>query len=455
LSHHADEYMGNHDFKFGVQIERSLTDLQYGYSGGMLYHDYNYSGYLYQYRYVSPPPEFPIQDKLEIVGPDVHVNRLTSYAQDEWNINDRLTLSLGIHWDHNRGITDRGTVFKTDPVAPRLGFIWKPASQTVFKAHYGDYYDALFQGLFLFVTDSVRDTVVQRFNGQDWVEVFRYGFRANADSKLKHAFVREFTAGVDQEFRGGIALGAHYIHRRWKNILEDINVHDEYVPVPFVNPLTGELITVFNNQGHDTTAPSLLTNPDGLFRKYDALEISASRRFTNNLSLSGSVVYCRTTGNVPNVGLGVFGVFTPFLNDPNNLINFEGRLVNDPSFAWKIVGTYDLPFGFKTGWFFRHQSGDTWATTISLPRRLVSQGGRILGEPLGSNRLPSQNILDLRIEKQFGFNHGQISATADIFNVFNTATVIAVDDHFENPTFGTATAYTDPRTIRLGLRYSF
>ena len=51
---------------------------------------------------------------------------------------------------------------------------------------------------------------------------------------------------------------------------------------------------------------------------------------------------------------------------------------------------------------------------------------RILGLPLGSNRLPSTNILDLRVEKEFPIHTGQLRITADIFNVFNSSYVTSM-----------------------------
>ena len=85
----------------------------------------------------------------------------------------------------------------------------------------------------------------------------------------------------------------------------------------------------------------------------------------------------------------------------------------------------------------------------------VPQGGMIFGLPRGSYRLPSQNILDLRIEKQFAMLSGQFRLTADIFNVFNAGTVTGVDPYWGYDNYGQPTSFVDPRKIRLGLRYTF
>ncbi len=197
----------------------------------------------------------------------------------------------------------------------------------------------------------------------------------------------------------------------------------------------------------------MLTNPEGLFRKYDGFEIIANGRFFDHLSFSGSFVYSKVNGNVSNAFDDAL-VFSGSLNDPNQFINFDGRLLNDPTVAWKIAGVYAFPWGFNAGWFFRHQSGDTWTPRV-LVRGLNQGPFRIFGLPRGSNRLPSQDILDLRLEKQFSIYDGQLRLTADIFNVFNSAYVTAVNDRFGADSFGQPTGLTPPRAIRLGLRYTF
>ena len=85
----------------------------------------------------------------------------------------------------------------------------------------------------------------------------------------------------------------------------------------------------------------------------------------------------------------------------------------------------------------------------------MNQGGVIFGLPRGSYRLPSQNTLDLRIEKEFAMLSGQFRLAVDIFNVFNSGTVNAVEPTWEYDRYGQPISFVDPRRIRLGLRYTF
>ena len=119
-----------------------------------------------------------------------------------------------------------------------------------------------------------------------------------------------------------------------------------------------------------------------------------------------------------------------------------------------VSGIYDFPYGLNLGFFFRHQSGDTWEPLVDLVE-VVPQGGVIFGLPRGSYRLPSQNILDLRIEKQLAMLSGQFRLTVDIFNVMNAAYVTSVDPSWGYDSYGQPTSFVDPRRIRLGLRYTF
>lgn len=439
LSHHARNFIqGSHDFRFGVDFERSEPLTQYFINGGLSYFDYLGEPY-YRVQWAG----------YSFEGTN---HRTSVYAQDEWNISDRFNVSLGVRWDHNRGFTDRGMVFATDPVAPRIGFVWilNQNNQTVIKVHYGDYYQALLERDYYFESDSNHPQIGEIYTGEEWVEIGRFYETYLVDDELKQPYVRQFSVGIDQVLPGEIPFGAHYIYRRFGNILEDIGI-SQYESVPAVNPHTGEAIVIFLPQ--DEELKYLLTNPQGLYRRYDGIELYANKQFGGKISVSGSFVYSKLTGNSPgDVTFG--GASTSFLDNPNSLINFPGKLVNDPTLAWKVFGTYELPWGFNTGWYFRHSSGDTWT-----PRVRVAAAGNpnivINAEEAGSRRLPAQNLLDMRVEKQVLLYGGQLRFTMDVFNVFNNAYALRVSDRIEDPNFGTPFLYNEPRTIRLGLRYTF
>lgn len=441
LSHHAESFIqGNHDFRFGVQYERSDIVDAYYYNGNAKYSD-NFGlpdSRILWYGYLL----------------EAHNHQASTYLQDYWKIANPLTLSLGVRWDHNRGLGDNGVVYATDPVAPRIGLIWllDQEHQTVIKAHFGDYYDALVSR-FYGESGYLGSYSFQSYIDGEWVETggFEAGPLVGGADNLKHPYVRQFTVGIDRVLPGDIPFGAHYIYRRWGNLLETVG-QDIWEPVAFVNPLSGKTITVYRFVSSGGSA--ILTNPPGLYRRYDGVELFANKSFTNKLYLSGSLVYSKLQGNFYGNIFGGTGTF--FLDDPNSTVNRNGRLENDRSFSWKITGSYELPWGFNTGFYFRHESGNAWTAFMDLPREVSNNCcSRILLEPLGSRRVSSWNILDLRVEKAFSMYNGHLRLTADIFNVFNSAYPLNVESDFTSPFFGVPGGFTQPRRVQLGIRYTF
>lgn len=440
LSHYASDFLhGSHEFHFGVEFEHARSKQVDIYNGGWAYWDY----------FGEPSSRY-----MSYFNAEGSNHRISIYAQDEWNIANHFSLSLGVRWDHNRGSVDGAELFPSDPVAPRIGFVWSlnKDNQTVIKANYGDYYDApLTRNFYFLKSGSGFTNEFQQINenGQ-WVSSGRTSSQYDfGDKKLKQPFVREFSIGLDRVLPKGIPFGAHYIHRKWENLLEDIG-YSTFEPVPFFNPLTGQTITVYNRV--DPNVKSIYTNPAGLYREYNGVEVFASKQVSAKILLSGSLVWSKLTGNKP--GWQGTKAITSFLNDPNSLINYPGYLAVDRTVEWKIVGTYALPWGFNTGWYFRHTSGGRWNATV--PVFGLKQGRTIINaEPAGARSLPSQNLLDMRIEKEYPISRGQLRFTADIFNVFNTAYAVSVQTSFLAPDFGTPMNYNEPRRLSLGIRYTF
>ena len=75
----------------------------------------------------------------------------------------------------------------------------------------------------------------------------------------------------------------------------------------------------------------------------------------------------------------------------------------------------------------------------------------------GSRELPSQVILDLRLEKLFRLGGTKVAFFADCFNLFNGNKATSVHTRSGSPVyvFGQMTAIQDPRAVRLGFRFEF
>jgi hypothetical protein len=74
------------------------------------------------------------------------------------------------------------------------------------------------------------------------------------------------------------------------------------------------------------------------------------------------------------------------------------------------------------------------------------------------NRLPAVTTFDLRLGKTFRFGIAKVAADFDIFNLFNSGTVLArqYDVRLTGPTgFGQTLEVMNPRIARVGVRFTF
>src|SRR5262245_8389000 len=120
----------------------------------------------------------------------------------------------------------------------------------------------------------------------------------------------------------------------------------------------------------------------------------------------------------------------------------------------KLAGSYRFPYDIMLAGNFTSTLGDPYA------RQVLFTGGRQITsivlnvEELGARYLPTVNLLDLRLEKEFGIGFGRITGWADISNVLNTNAVLGVNRR-SGATFGMPTSIVPPRIFMLGVAYKF
>lgn len=447
VSHYAQNFIkGSHDFKFGIEYEHSNADRAQYYPGGMYYYDYYGDPY---YRY--------LWQGYDSLG---RIRRVSAFAQDNWQVNDKLRLSLGVRWDHNHVYLEEAPQieYTTKPVAPRLGFTYdvKGDQNTVLKVNYGLYYQKpvtlLIDGI-----DNFGDKTTQYWNGSEWetVEFIPGTSKWTVDPNLKQPYRRQFTVGIEQQLPHAVSLSAHYIYARDENLIDDRNTTGVFAPIPYVNPLTGQPMVVYNQLNPDVPTELLITNIDDLYRHYDAIEVYGGKRFSPQLSLNGSFVWSRNKSNISNSDGGSDG-FTTLFDDPNYNINIDGVPTYDPTYEIKITSYYEFPWHILSSVYYRHLSGDTWTTTIRVPGSVLDQGARtIFAEARGTERLPSRNVVDFRIEKAFPISTGDLKFTMDVFNLFNTGYIYDLETRYDRANYAQPTDFTAPRTVRIGVRYQF
>ena len=199
-----------------------------------------------------------------------------------------------------------------------------------------------------------------------------------------------------------------------------------------------------------------------------------------------SVVYSRLRGNLDNVsGYDESGAFAgPFVN-PNQAVNFAGRLGNSSEWELKLWMYGALGRGFRGGVFWTQARGDRYAPVYSLStffayadtadavlsNRLLQPvvGQPMLLRPRGSMEYPFRSLVDLHLERGFRIRGAEWMLTVDAFNVLGTATPTRYNTTVNDGStgapvsggvepeaeYGAVRERVRPRSVRLGTTVRF
>ncbi len=75
-------------------------------------------------------------------------NIFSLYVNDEWSLNKRLNLSLGLRWDYDNLSRGAAATGDRNNIAPRLSFNYKLSARTSLRAGYGIFYDKIVYAIY-------------------------------------------------------------------------------------------------------------------------------------------------------------------------------------------------------------------------------------------------------------------------------------------------------------------
>jgi hypothetical protein len=209
-----------------------------------------------------------------------------------------------------------------------------------------------------------------------------------------------------------------------------------------------------------------ITNPDLARRDYRGVEFIFNKRMSNRWQLHSSFVVSESTGLV-GTNFADSRSTTGLFNDPNSLINADGKLNLNRTYQLKFLGTYQAPYGFTISGYYRFLSGRPYNRTVRFTmydsngdgvNDTPLDGGSILinAETHGSRDLDGLHLLDLRIEKVFVLPRGRLGLILDVFEVFNIDTVNSKRTRTSAAgNFGEPLSFREPRELRIGVRFIF
>jgi len=209
--------------------------------------------------------------------------------------------------------------------------------------------------------------------------------------------------------------------------------------------------------------------------RYKALELSVNKRMSNKWQMQASYVYSRLDGVQPGINTSSTSVRNVLdFTNPNNLIDLgqgpgQGRGSNDQPQAFKILGSYQAPWGITVGANYQALSGLPYDRTLSVS---LAQGTHSLAvDPRGTYRQDSLSLLSLRADKTFNVGAGnRIGVVFELHNALNSsagqnnygsatqsfANQAAFDaNRLTTSYFGRVQEIVAPRVFKLGFKYTF
>lgn len=477
LSNHTEQFLGTHDFKFGVEFENSYMRNYRGYPGDMLYVDYYGEPYLlYTYEPYTIEPTS---------------KRYSVFLQDQWTVSPRITVNWGLRLNRWRGSTPTdGTIFQPkDGLAPRLGITFDVLGDgtTALKLHYGKYFHGV-MGMWFGHWSDVGAFAEYAWNGEDYELVYEdsWDVAYRIDPNLKFPYVNNFVLGLERQMGKDMVFGVSGIYRMHENLMDVVNLTGEWNPISWtdpyglgthdiferVNPGVNEkyVTNPYAGQGYDIGAAFPDIVPFTPTRKYAGIEFSFRKRFSNDWQFYAAYTYSRAWGSDDNswgeyeeARTSSLGASTLFLN-PNWSYNAEGTLTRDHPHILKLMGSYILPFKITLGVSYLFASGSTYNSNIRIPDEIDpdSVGNyagalRFYAEEKGSFRYPSVHQLDLRLEKFFTLGKTRFGLLMDMFNVLNASTVTEYETAYEPDAyeFGYVWGIMRPRTWKFGVQFEF
>lgn len=279
------------------------------------------------------------------------------------------------------------------------------------------------------------------------------GVFTQIDPDIEQPYTDELVVSLERELIEDLRVSATLTLRRDRNMLGLENIAAIWNPVQVEDPVTGNMITVYDRDpstlGQDQF---LLRNAPELNQSYRGLEIVVEKQFSRRWQLLGSLTFSRTIQDIAATGFAIFGIGARGV-DPNDQVNAKGRPFWDRPVIFKLSGSYLLPYDITIAGNLRIQSGKPFNRLLNVP---LTQGVvTVFAEPPGTNRHDTVFTLDLRLAKTFRIaDQYYLDLMIDGYNLTNENTVLDAVE-LTGPAFGTPTAILAPRIFRFGARLRF
>jgi hypothetical protein len=279
--------------------------------------------------------------------------------------------------------------------------------------------------------------------------------------------------GTAKQFNSKLSGRAYFRYRYSDHFWEDTNntgrllgnMPAGWAPqTPYIPQLNDYLAQIGSGSTY------VIAELDKAYTKYYEVTLESEYR-TRNINLRGSYTWSKYYGNFDQDAstAGSSNDANIFIGSSNigddaghQLWDFrEGRLHGDRPHAFKLFGSYTLPWQASVGAYFVAQSGQPWEMTnyeiyyAYMITKSTSDTSRY-AEPAGSRRSPAWYQLDLNYTQSVPLKGRlRLQGVFDLYNVFNTQTGFNYIQSVHSPLFNTPASNLNPRRTQISVRLTF
>jgi len=443
---------------------------------------------------------------------NIPTNNMGAWAQDDWKVNRKLTLNLGVRYDNDLGIFNpnlhlTGTGAPATPhynqnflFQPRFGFTYDPTGsrKTVIRGGAGLFYadiqanqtidGQIFNGQTT-LSPSLSPTAANPINlllspnpfGYTSTQVLSGQVPVSIQSiqplgpNVRTPYSLQVSGGVEHQFAKNWSFSADFVHFRiyhdW--VREDANLFENVATGYAQNPTSGRPDPSYSNIKNFVT-------PNAAGSIYNALQVAVQHRFSEKFSTQ--VAY--TLSHLKDSTTGPFYY-------PNNQFNLAGEWGPSPdnqTNTLTLAGTYSIWKGIALSGQLHYGSGQNFqvlstATPLGLSgvvdNRLVPTSTPTFISPTclsAAPGFPGENIvsrdclvgnpivrLDMRLSKTFTIkDRFRFIPMIEAFNLLNHSNFGSYQTSINVASFGQPAQVTtigdltyQPRMLQFAGRFEF
>jgi hypothetical protein len=372
------QYYGEHITKIGAEINY-IT-----YEGESIYYPINI------YR-----SDNSLSRRIVFTSPKKKLGQNTyewsTFIQDSWTINTKITLDSGFRIDGN-------TLIDKIALAPRIAAVISPflKSKTLIRAGIGIFYDKLLLNAPDFVNLPERTEIFYPKNSKPFSITYKYQLA----EKLKLPYSITYNIELDQPIFKNTILRINYMQRKGLNEL-------------IVSP-ENDILLLSNN------GSSL----------YKSLELTLRYDFKDSFIVF-SYIKSITKGDLNN-----FAKLYGDIQNPVILPNYYSYLETDNPHRVLIWGVFHLPYKFIFSPVFEYHTG--------FPYSAIDENYNYVNEIQGY-RFPNFAQLDIRLTKNFAYKKYEIMVGFKVYNILDRFNPRDVINNINSPNYGKFYNYVVPQ----------